>query len=124
MEDLDREFPARVSNSAYRQSAHQIEACLKWLAHFHAKFFNVAADGLWSTGTYWHLDTGPDELQAMQEGKLRESAQWLDQQLSDCPYQTLVHGDAKSRTSVSIRMDRKWPLLIFSMSGEVLEYGM
>ena len=95
MEDLDAEFPVRVDNPGYRRSSDQIKAGLQWLAHFHAKFLDAAVDGLWPTGTYWHLDTRPDELEAMTVGKLKESAAWLDEQLSECPYQSLVHGDAK-----------------------------
>ena len=29
--------------------------------HFHASFLNEAPDGLWPVGTYWHLETRPDE---------------------------------------------------------------
>lgn len=91
MQDLDTNYPRRISSP----EINQIESCLQWLANFHAKFLNAQPDGLWSTGTYWHLDTRPDELAVMADGALKEAAAWLDKQLSDCPYQTLVHGDAK-----------------------------
>jgi ecdysteroid kinase len=70
-------------------------ACLDWLASFHATFLNSPADGLWECGSYWHLDTRPDELAALEDVSLREAASLIDQQLRQCHYQTLVHGDAK-----------------------------
>ena len=91
MEDLDCNYPRRIS----QPSDAQIKACLNWLANFHAKFLGVGSEGLWPIGSYWHLDTRPDEFNAMPEGKLKQSANWLDRQLSECPHQTLVHGDAK-----------------------------
>lgn len=91
MEDLDGLYPRRIS----QPTDAQIKACLNWLACFHAKFLGVRADGLWPIGSYWHLDTRPDEFKVMPEGKLKQSASWLDKQLFECSYQTLVHGDAK-----------------------------
>jgi hypothetical protein len=72
-----------------------IHACLDWLASFHATFLNSEADGLWACGTYWHLDTRPDELAALNDIALRQAAPLIDQKLRKCRYQTLVHGDAK-----------------------------
>ncbi len=72
-----------------------IHACLEWLAGFHATFINSPVDGLWECGGYWHLDTRPDELAALEDVSLRETASLIDQQLRQCRYQTLVHGDAK-----------------------------
>ncbi len=72
-----------------------IHACLGWLASFHATFLNCSADGLWECGSYWHLDTRPDELAALEDHTLREAAPLIDQQLRRCRYQTLIHGDAK-----------------------------
>ena len=72
-----------------------IQACLDWLACFHATFLNSKADGLWECGTYWHLDTRPDELAALHDNALRQAAPLIDQRLRQCRYQTLVHGDAK-----------------------------
>lgn len=69
--------------------------CLTWLAHFHAKFMSVAPDGLWPIGTYWHLDTRPDELGKMQNKALKAAAYDIDKHLNNATYQTLVHGDAK-----------------------------
>ncbi|MDG2221998.1 MAG: DUF1679 domain-containing protein [Rubripirellula sp.] len=72
-----------------------IQACLAWLANFHAAFLGNMADGLWPIGTYWHLDTRPDELAAMPSGPLKQSAEQIDQRLNGATFQTLVHGDAK-----------------------------
>ena len=71
-------------------------ACLQWLAAFHASFLGAEPTGLWPEGTYWHLETRPDELAAMPAGRLREAATEIDRRLSNCKHRTLVHGDAKS----------------------------
>ncbi|CAH6841818.1 CHK domain-containing protein [Vibrio chagasii] len=76
----------------------QRNACLKWLANFHAKHINInqaQSVSLWSVGTYWHLDTRPDELNALSDVPLKNQAQHIDRILRECPYPTLVHGDAK-----------------------------
>jgi hypothetical protein len=72
-----------------------IERCLSWLAHFHATFMGTQPEGLWPCGTYWHLDTRPDELAALTDKTLQQAAPAIDQTLNQCHYQTLVHGDAK-----------------------------
>lgn len=76
-------------------SGLEIQACLSWLAHFHATFMQVRPKGLWETGTYWHLETRPDEWKAMTAGELKEKAHLIDQRLLNSSFQTLVHGDAK-----------------------------
>ncbi|GGB71997.1 phosphotransferase [Shewanella inventionis] len=72
-----------------------IRACLTWLGHFHAQYMFVTPTGLWPVGTYWHLDTRPDEYKALAEGPLKSAAKLIDNTLKQCPFQTLVHGDAK-----------------------------
>ena len=92
LEDLDSSgYPKRLSNI----SLSTMDICLNWLAHFHALFMTEKPQGLWNIGTYWHLDTRPDELDVMDEGALKSSAAHLDQILNNAPYQTFVHGDAK-----------------------------
>lgn len=92
LEDLDASgFPDRCS----RLSDQQIHACIRWLANFHATFLDRPSTGLWPTGTYWHLETRPDEWAAMPDGPLKSAAVEIDQRLSSCRFQTLVHGDAK-----------------------------
>lgn len=72
-----------------------MQSCLRWLATFHAHHLGRAPDGLWPTGTYWHLETRPDELDAMSNGPLKDAAHIIDQRLSNAQFQTIVHGDAK-----------------------------
>ncbi|MCH9681274.1 MAG: phosphotransferase, partial [Deltaproteobacteria bacterium] len=73
----------------------EIEACLRWLAEFHATFLGQRPQGLWPIGTYWHLDTRPDELEALPAGALKDAAATLDRTLNETRFQTFVHGDAK-----------------------------
>ncbi len=92
MEDLDA---SGFAGRRQRVNDAEIEACLTWLANFHATFLGVRPEGLWPTGTYWHLATRPDEFDALDDGPLKAAAATIDRQLSDSPFQTLVHGDAK-----------------------------
>lgn len=71
------------------------KSCLAWLANFHARFMGVAPQGLWPVGTYWHLETRPDEWERMQNVSLKHAAKDIDNRLKNAGYQTLVHGDAK-----------------------------
>lgn len=92
LEDLNAVgFPRRA-----RQAGEaEWRACVRWLAWFHATWMGVEPEGLWPVGTYWHLDTRPDELDALNDAGLREAASAIDRQLRDCSAMTLVHGDAK-----------------------------
>ena len=73
----------------------EVDACLSWLANFHATFMGEQPDELWTVGTYWHLATRPDELEALEDSPLKAAASELDRRLSGNPFQTFVHGDAK-----------------------------
>jgi aminoglycoside phosphotransferase (APT) family kinase protein len=91
-EDLDEiGFPERHESIGKTE----ITACLHWLANFHATFLGCRPDGLWEQGTYWHLETRPDELAALADQPLKNTAAKIDEQLRNSSYQTLVHGDAK-----------------------------
>ncbi len=91
-EDLDANgFPARRTSV----NLDEIKTCLAWLANFHATFMGEKPKDLWPIGTYWHLDTRPDEWKALSDSALKEAAKLIDQQLRSSPYQTFVHGDAK-----------------------------
>ncbi len=88
LEDLDAAGFSRRRTGA-------VEPCVRWLAAFHATFLGRAPQGLWQTGTYWHLATRPDELARITDRALRDQAPSLDRALSSARFQTLVHGDAK-----------------------------
>lgn len=92
LEDLDAAgFARRDDDPAPRE----LDACLEWLASFHAHFLGAPPTGLWEEGTYWHLATRPDELAAIGDPTLRAAAPMLDARLRDTKHRTLVHGDAK-----------------------------
>lgn len=92
MEDLDA---AGFDGRRQWLGADEFDACLRWLASFHATFMGAAPLELWETGTYWHLATRPDELEALDDDRLRRAAPELDRLLAESSFQTLVHGDAK-----------------------------
>ncbi|OHX34262.1 choline kinase [Methylomonas sp. LWB] len=92
LEDLDA---AGFGRRRSRIAEDDLSACLAWLANFHATFLGDKPEGLWPTGTYWHLATRPDELQALNDPPLQQAAAAIDRALSASPFQTLVHGDAK-----------------------------
>ncbi len=73
----------------------EINACLQWLAIFHASYLNQAPDKLWEVGTYWHLETRPQELEVLSDVALKEAAVLIDEKLNNCEFKTIVHGDAK-----------------------------
>ena len=92
LEDLDAEGFAVRRDSA---SLEDMNLCLEWLARFHACFISETPSGLWEKGTYWHLDTRPDELEALDDVPLKSAAWDIDRVLSGCRWKTFVHGDAK-----------------------------
>lgn len=91
MEDLSPYFPLIKQTLTINEA----KVCLKWLAHFHLQFLNKKPEGLWEIGTYWHLQTRPEELQKMNHSALKAKAHLIDEKLNQCKYQTIVHGDAK-----------------------------
>ena len=92
LEDLnDAGYPFRKS----KLNDDEINGCLKWLASFHATFLDAEPTNLWEIGTYWHLDSRPDEFIQMADGELKRAASKLDTELNNCKYRTFVHGDAK-----------------------------
>ncbi|MGJ8641705.1 MAG: phosphotransferase [Opitutaceae bacterium] len=94
LEDLDAVGFADRRSSV---SAQALARCLNWLGEFHATFLTDQPVGLWESGTYWHLETRPDELAVLlkDDPQLHAAAAAIDQQLKACRFQTLVHGDAK-----------------------------
>ncbi len=73
----------------------EIKLCLKWLAKFHKHYLGKEPEGLWEIGTYWHLDTRPDEFKAIDDIELKKAAPLIDKKLNDAKFKTFVHGDAK-----------------------------
>ncbi len=92
LEDLDE---IGYSERLQRVGEREMLACLRWLANFHATFMGCEPEGLWNQGTYWHLETRPDELNVLTDLPLKQAAAAIDQRLRESRYQTLVHGDAK-----------------------------
>jgi len=92
LEDLDQ---AGFSLRKSQLSPEALDACLQWLANFHGRFLFRRPEELWPVGTYWHLQTRPDEFAVMAESELKTAAAAIDVALNSAKYFTLVHGDAK-----------------------------
>ena len=96
LSDLHQQgFPVHKTYAQQTLAKHEINSVLFWLAHFHACFMQSEHEGLWPIGSYWHLGTRPEELAALTDTKLKQAAAQLDESLNNCPYQSLIHGDAK-----------------------------
>lgn len=97
LEDLDHQgFDQRFEEL----SVEQCQPCLHWLANFHAQFLRLNdstawTQQLWPEGSYWHLDTRPDEWHSMPESPLKQAASRIDDELNSSRFTTLIHGDAK-----------------------------
>ena len=92
MEDLDEAgYPLRKMSVSWED----ITSCLEWLAKFHSSYLGKNPQGLWEVGTYWHLETRPQELAVLKDNELRRAAYYIDDKLNTCHYKTIVHGDAK-----------------------------
>lgn len=92
LEDLDAVgFPERKD----ALEIQEVKTVLHWLANFHGLHLNHKATGLWEEGTYWHLNTRPDELKAIDRNDIRDAAPGIDRVLKEVQYVTIVHGDAK-----------------------------
>lgn len=92
-------------------SDDQVHAVLRWLATLHAATWGsdrvdalVSTDGLQPTGSYWYLDTRPDEHDSMSrrgwEGRLKRAARAIDGRLKRDRMQCVVHGDAKDANMI------------------------
>ena len=92
LEDLDKAgYPLRKRAIGWEE----IVECLSWLAQFHASYLGKVPDGLWEVGTYWHLETRPQELAVLADQRLKEAAPLINEKLNTCQFKTFVHGDAK-----------------------------
>lgn len=82
-----------------------IHAALSWLATLHAATWGakvatyVEKKAVQPIGSYWHLDTRPDEHEAMPnrgwEGRLKLAARAIHERLRRDRMQCCIHGDAK-----------------------------
>jgi hypothetical protein len=86
-EDLDQ--------AGYDGRRGNVDLCLAWLARFHMFFLGMTPEDLWPQGTYWHLATRSEELEAIADPALRRAAPIIDARLRESPFRTFVHGDAK-----------------------------
>ena len=90
----------------HRMSDDTARAAVRSVARLHAHFWGrskseaAVRNGLAPQGTYWYLDTRPDEYDAMSRhglsGKLKRAARDIDEALKSHMYQTICHGDLKS----------------------------
>ena len=94
-----------------------LDACLAWLAAFHARFVGERGEGLWPQGTYWHLATRLDELAAITDEKIRATAHDLDAQLAGARFQTILHGDPKEANFCFTRDGRSVAAVDFQYTG-------
>lgn len=96
----------KSSSTTLDDDVSAIKAVLTWLATLHAAYWGeeqvnaiVEEVGLQPTGSYWHLDTRPDEHESMPntgwEGRLKRAARAIDNRLKRDPLQCIIHGDAK-----------------------------
>jgi Ser/Thr protein kinase RdoA (MazF antagonist) len=92
LEDLDAAGYVERHDDARGEA---LDACLAWLASFHARFLGEHPEGLWPVGTYWHLGTRRDELALITKDFLRSNAETFDKQLAGARFQTILHGDPK-----------------------------
>lgn len=92
LEDLDA---AGYTGRTGEPDDDLLDAALGWLASFHARFLGESIDGLWDTGTYWHLGTRLDELALIEDRVLRDLAPIVADRLAGVRHRTIVHGDAK-----------------------------
>lgn len=152
LEDLTARFPRGGDAQIRRMSASEVAASLRWLAGFHALFWERAPgpdQGLWPRGTYWILDElGVLEMEAVPEGfsnrylareewtRLRAAAVAIDRRLAGRPatddsasapsrrHRTLLHGDAKPENVLCSGNDdaATCAALDFAWSGE--GYGL
>lgn len=84
---------------------------MKWLAKLHASTWKSDAQGLHPIGSYWYLDTRPDEHADMPrkgwQGRLKRAARAIDSRLQRDDMQCIIHGDAKDAN------------ILFTENGEV-----
>jgi hypothetical protein len=97
-------------------SVDDVRKVLSWMATFHSLYWGdkeasaiVERAGLQPVGSYWHLDTRPDEHSSMPQrglsGRLKLAARAIDRRLKSGEWQCLIHGDPKD---ANILIDDDW----------------
>ena len=109
------------NNTIHYMSGDTAKAAVLSVARLHAHFWGrskadaAVENGLAPQGTYWYLDTRPDEYDGMPRhglsGKLRKAARDIDEALKSHPYQTVCHGDLKS-CNMSMSDDPRYVTLV------------
>jgi len=94
--------------SLHTMEGEVAKAAVRSVAMLHAHFWGglrssqaVENIGLAAQGTYWYLDTRPDEFEYMDgrsgiSRKLKRAARGIDRALKNHQYQTICHGDLKA----------------------------
>jgi Phosphotransferase enzyme family len=81
------------------------DGVVQWLANFHAATWHKDYPALQPIGSYWYLDTRPDEYNSMPthgwEGRLKRAARAIADYLKRDSLQCLIHGDAKDANVMS-----------------------
>jgi hypothetical protein len=103
------------SPSSNRYNTNHIHATLSWLATLHAATWGSRVDDYVQTkavqpiGSYWHLDTRPDEHESMSrrgwEGRLKLAARAIHERLRRDKMQCCIHGDAKDANMLFQKVD-------------------
>lgn len=114
MEDLVNTGFNKIITKANK---NHLKASIKWLANFHGRYMGVKSDFIWLIGTYWHLDTRPDELEGLEDKKLKLYAKKVDIILKSTKYQTIVHGDAKLANFCFDNMEKSCAAVDFQYVG-------
>ena len=92
LEDLDHKgFSVREKKA----SIFELKQCISWLATLHGNTLLSESTGLWSRGTYWHLQTRIDEYNAMEDSPLKSCSNQIDSILNRVKYKCILHGDPK-----------------------------
>ena len=75
----------------------EIKRCIAWLAKLHGKYLlpQEETHKIWKKGSYWHLETRPEEFELMSECDLKSNTHKIDDALNHAKYKTIIHGDAK-----------------------------
>lgn len=95
MTDLNEEYPLYNSGNLGEKETLVV---IEWLASFHARFWGEeeTVPGIWSQGSYWHLDTRLEEYNNMEDDIWKKNAVRLDNLLKG-------HKDGRDHSPVDTR---------------------